>query len=196
MKHFILKEHSTFCPNEQPFDENSFFCRQGCGVEHFFIQFNFDFYLITYPSCLSHLNHLTFKEEILKQFTKKHKTDNIKRGVVWNEEFINNNDFKKLTNSKIEEVCYSYCDNAGKIYAFTNSIPYLQVLSIDYYKNINIAEDEISKIFSGDMDMQKNYIAKLKELMYKNAPIISNIQLHKSQKIKLIDLFTKKINQL
>lgn len=196
MKHFVLSEHSTFCTNDIPLGDNAFCCRHICETQHMLFQFNFDFYLITYPQCLNSLDHLGFKENILNQLTKKFETDKISRSVVWNEEFVLNNDLRKLTNSKIEEICYLYCDNSGKTYMFTNKIQYIKVLSIDYYKNINKAEDEIKEMFSNDIYLMNSLIKQLKTLMYKNAIEISNTNLLNSKKIKLIDLLTKKINEL
>jgi|JI9StandDraft_2_1071091.scaffolds.fasta_scaffold219777_3 hypothetical protein len=178
MKHLVLDTHSSFCNCEY------------CHADSIIFQYDYKFYLITYPSCLDRFDHLSFKHDIFNQIAKKKGGLPTKRGVTYNE--LKPSNYERLIKKRQNEVIYIYFDNAGKKYHFTQSHSFSDYckMNADYLQEIRNAKDFIEKS-EFDLQAKKHYLGQLESIYFANWSDINSDCDYKI--ISLNDLLTKQI---
>ncbi len=163
----------------------------GNHICYFLFQFNFEFYLIMYPQYMESYSHLDLKEDLLKQVSKIKESENVvKRGGRLKE--IKKDIISGLVfNFSIDEVCHTYCDNAGLQYCFTNEHKYTDYIDFQftYLNNYNKAVDDIDNDAILDFRYKKHLKDELKQLYFDN--ICDLVYTNDYEKLSLTQLILK-----
>ena len=179
MKHFILETHASFCNCEY------------CHADSVLFQFNYKFYIVTYPSCLDRFDHLEFKHDIFNQISKRNDGRPVRRGVKYDE--LKPCNYERLIKKRVNEVIYKYFDNAGKAYHFTQShnFPDYCKMNVDYLKEIRDANDFIENSeFS--IELKKYYLKQIEDMYLSNVSDLS-FKMYEDKIVTLNDFITKQI---
>lgn len=197
MKEIIFDSHTDLCNNNQlVIKQNSFLGRHNfCDMnpDRFVLFIANKFVLVTYFSCQDCGSHLDFKQGLLKhllEHNKIYERYEVNRGVDVRDDLRNFRIRNKELRKYVQQVNYLYSDNAGKEYAITTKISYLDAIC-------GIEKLEERYIEALGFLKQKEYdwlLDDVKELYYANTLNGSygvDTEVHNT-----IDTLVKSINQL
>ncbi len=189
MKKLLLKSHSSYCN------------KSGCSINHFLFQYDFDFYIISYPSCLERYGHLNLKESFLKDVCdaenkKLKKVCRIYKGGITENVKMNMN-VETLMENKITEICYCYTNCADIDFCMCREYDFIDfVISANQYEeNYKKAIQCIStdKVFIKFNMYKEHLLNNLSEIYNANGGSFCYFDNWSS--ITLSDLLTNKILQ-
>lgn len=127
MNHYLLDIHSSYC--EQVHNQSD--CRFNACEENpsrFLFFAGDDFHLITYFDCLDGFDRYDFRKKLVEQIFIKSKTFErweVNRGVSIEKDLKDFRYRNKSLGKYIHQTNFIYCNNAGREFAITTKVDYL-----------------------------------------------------------------------
>jgi hypothetical protein len=190
MKEFYLEEHSWSCPcniEATPLQWKKF-CE--LNPERFLFLVENKFVLITYNKCMNFGDQYEYKKKLIDKVIQHNKVfDYYELNRIDVEKDLRDFRIRNIALKKyIRQVNYLYYNNAGKKFAITTDVPYIETLA---------KTSELRKNYDDAMEFLKNneynyLLNDLRDLFCANT--YNNN--YEAQYIKTIDHLVKEINKL
>lgn len=191
MKEFYLDYHTFNCPCSKPKDSDNYWLRI-CELnpERFIFYLKNNFYLITYHTCNNLGNHIDYKKLIIESAIGQNKVYpiyKVNKSVNIERDLKNFRLHNKNLRKHIQEVNYTYSDNANNIYAITTTVSYLEAIADNeqIHENFKKAKEFLEK-------MEYNWLIKDLFYLYNNNIIAGESEV---EYVKTIDHLINLINK-